>query len=229
MAFPPHEPSPAAQSRASQTASCTVAIVGNAPGPADMADAIDAHDIVVRINTSVGYGAETGARVDELVLVNSGGQMEEWLRLRTIERAPVFRAARTVRLPLHPRKIDSIAPPLTQDERRAAASDDYTEAATRRFRALGKRVRLYPPRLYPDCVAALGHAPYGRDTPAPSTGLVVVRWWLRLSLRRPVRCTAYNFGFSGWSGHDFAAEAAWFERAAKRGELALCRTRRRGP
>lgn len=202
----------------------SVALIGNAPDPIDRAAEIDAHDIVVRINKAAGFGGPTGSRVDELVLVNSGGQMEEWLRLGSIETAPVFAAARTVRLPLHPRKIDHIRPRLSEAEREAAARDDYTDAARERFTALGKRVRLTTPGHYRASLAALGNTPYRRETPAPSTGLVMARWWCGLMARGlPLRLHVYNFGFEGWSGHDFSAERRWFENAYEAGLLTLHR------
>lgn len=199
----------------------SVAIVGNAPVVADHAAAIDRCDIVVRCNHAVGFGGATGARVSELALINCGGQIEEWLATGAIERSPAFRATSVVRLPIHPQKAGLIVPPLSARELAAAAAQDFTDAAGRRFFDRGKRVKRLSAAFFAASVAALGHAPLRRDSPAPSTGYLLTRWWVGLCARLGVPCHAYNFGFAGWHGHDWAAERRWFAAQARAGRLVL--------
>lgn len=195
-----------------------VAIVGNAPATADVAARIDGCHHVVRLNKAPGFPGRTGERVDDLALINCGGQMEEWLATRSIEASPAFARARTVVLPIHPAKAELIVPALSAEERRAAEAQDYSQAASSRFARDGKAVTLLPPDFFADSVAALGHVPLTRDAPAPSTGFLLARWW---TLRPGTHVHAFDFGFAGWHGHDFAAERAWFARAASAGRLTL--------
>ncbi len=158
------------------TPNASVAIIGNAPLLSDHGCEIDAHDYVVRCNKAAGFGGVTGHRVNELVLVNSGGQMKEWLDLKTIEHSTVFQATPVIRLPIHPRKIDWLTPPLSEGEQQAAMLEDHTAMARARFASYHKKVRLFSAGHFPASVEALGHIPYSRTTPAASTGLLVVRW-----------------------------------------------------
>ena len=199
----------------------SIAIVGNAPVRCDQGEAIDRHDVVVRCNNAVGFGAERGCRVDQLVLINCGGQMEEWLRTGSIETGAAFLATPRVCLPIHPRKASLIVPPLDRREREAAREQDFTEAATLRFVRLGKAVDLYDAAHFARSVRALGYAALKRDAPAPSTGYLAARWWVEQARSRGWRCHAYGFGFEGWHGHDFEAERAWFDRAASTGFLSV--------
>lgn len=194
----------------------TVAVVGNAPTLCNVAEAVDACSKVVRVNKAFGFLNTTGARIDDLVLINCGGQMEEWLRLGEIERSPAFRAAPAITLPIHPGKADMIVPALSAEERESAAAQDFSTAASARYGALGKTVQRYSAQFFADSMADLGHAPLRRDGPAPSTGYLAARWWLTT---QDCHVHAFGFGFDGWCGHDWVAERRWFERAAAEGRL----------
>ncbi|WP_420393534.1 hypothetical protein [Acuticoccus sp.] len=196
-----------------------IAVVGNAPSERVVAAQVDGCDVVVRLNKARGLGGLTGKRVDELVLINCGGQMEEWLRTGVIERSPAFRTASTIALPIHPRKADLIVPPLSPPERNAADGQDYSEAARARYAALGKTVRAWDADFFARSMDELGHAPLRRHGPAPSTGYLAVRWWLTADPSCHVE--AFGFGFAGWWGHDWDGERRWFQSAAARGRLTL--------
>ena len=196
----------------------TVAVVGNDPHRHDQSDAIDACDVVVRLNKAPGFGAWRGEKVDELVLINCGGQMEEWLNTGEIMRSPAFVAAGTITLPIHPQKARLIEPPLTPDELDAAEAQDFTRAAIERCEAEGKPVRTYTADFFAASMAALGHPVLTRDLPAPSTGYLVARWWTETG-RHDVH--AFGFGFEGWEGHDFAAERRWFDAMERAGRLTV--------
>lgn len=198
----------------------TVAIVGNAPSERDQAAAIDACDVVVRLNKAPGFGGPDGCRVDQLVLINCGGQMGEWLTTGAILRSPAFAAAATIVLPIHPAKAAMIEPPLEPAERAAADANDYSAAATERFAAAGKRVVAYDPRFFAASMAELGHPVLRRDGPAPSTGYLAARRWLAAGTHH---VHAFGFGFAGWHGHDWPSEQRWFEAAARAGRLTLHR------
>lgn len=196
----------------------SVAIVGNAPSEGDQSRAVDTCDVVVRLNKAPGFGGPDGSRVDQLVLINCGGQMAEWLATGTILSLPVFQAAATVVLPIHPGKVRLIEPPLSPAELRDADAQDFSPAATALFEAEGKRVVAWPAEVFADAMASLGVVPLGRGDRAPSTGYLAAHWWLRPGTHV---VHAFGFGFDGWRGHDFAAERRWFADHAAAGRLVL--------
>ncbi len=87
-----------------------IAIVGNAPPTSNMAEPIDSADFVIRFNKPQAFGAEYGQRVDLLCLINSGGQVEEWLRERTLTQQEFFKSSRSILFPNDPEILDRYHP-----------------------------------------------------------------------------------------------------------------------
>lgn len=187
-----------------------VAIVGNAPDMADQASAIDAADAVMRFNNASGFGGRAGRRVTQLVLVNHGGQMREWLEDPRFLERPAVLASDAFLFPFAPKPGDADA---GEDGR------DWTREATRRLAALGRPLAVLPDALRRRATLALRAAAGWAAT--PSTGYLAAFCLLEVCRDRDVRFDVYGFGFAGWSGHDFAAERRWFEGMAARGRLRL--------
>lgn len=203
----------------------SIAIVGNRPRDFGEADVIDAADRIVRFNNAFGFGGSTGRRVTDLVAVNYGGAMTEWLEQGTLERSAAFEAAERIILPIHPDKDRSVRPSLSAEEWSGLEGPAQTARAIARFRAHGKPVLLLPANCFVSAAAAIGIRPLRRRSPAPSSGYLLMHALLS-RVRSDQSITAYGFGFAGWTGHDFNAERQWFVDQAATGRLALAESSR---
>lgn len=202
-----------------------VALVGNAPQVDDYAAEIDAADLVVRINNAHGLGGATGERTTCLFLVNSGGQMREWLDDPAFTRRRAFRDARHVLLPIDPAHLDLFDPPLTPAQRSGARAEDWTREATARFTAAGKRVTLVPAETFARVCAEIG-TPLRAGFAPPSTGLIAAAYILDALGSAGCEVDAYGFGFEGADIHAWSREAAWFHARHAEGALTLHPLRR---
>lgn len=197
-----------------------VAIVGNAPEVGDHAAAIDSADIVVRFNNTHGLGGVTGNRTTYLFLINSGGQMREWLDdPRFCERKAV-READTIYLPIDPAHIDRFDPPASAAERVGAAAEDHTAEAVARLHGAGKRVVIMPAREFAASCDRIGTDLRVGMAP-PSTGYLATRYFVDTLGAAGCRIEAYGFGFEGYHGHAWDRERRWFQRLVRDGRLAL--------
>ena len=180
----------------------SVVLVGNAPDPADRAALVDGASHVVRFNDAFGFGSSTGRRLDDLFLVNCGGQMREWLNDPGFERRPQVAAARRIMLPLAP----GDRPPEPTDDP-FADHLNHADEAVRRLSSADREVRIVPRADYESTCAALGIAPDGDR--APSTGFLALQHYRRTMPQR--RIELVGFGFAGWDGHAWDAERRWVE------------------
>lgn len=210
-----------------------MAIVGNQPSGCDISKRVDATDHVIRFNRPYGFGAETGSRIDALWLVNCGGQMREWLDNDAFWSSDAIAATPEVVLTVDPTIAHYYDPPLSDDEWDAARDQDHTEAASARLAELGKTVRLLPAEVYFAAAKALGRATFTRGMPMPSTGflaafdavqtaaLATVADGSDIGHEPTAHPMLFNFGFAGWTGHDWAGERAWAIAQARAGRLTL--------
>ncbi|OXT02100.1 hypothetical protein B7H23_04010 [Notoacmeibacter marinus] len=196
----------------------SIAIVGNRPDDFGEGEFIDAADRIYRFNNAFGFGGQTGHRISDLVVVNYGGAMAEWLDEATLEQSPAFAAAQRIILPIHPDKDHAVVPPLTAGEWAELDGPPLTERAIRRFSHRGKRVRLLPATCFISAATAIGIEPLRRNSPAPSSGYLLVSAILERT-HPDQTVTIHGFGFEGWNGHDFDAERRWFARQASAGRL----------
>ena len=185
----------------------SVAIVGNA-ATKGWAAQIDASDWVVRFNNAPGFGTATGRRVTHLALVNHGGQMAEWLGDPNFTRRPVVSEAGAFILP------------FARKETQSANADGrcWTDAAMTRLSHLKRPVTILPEAVRAQAQEIVRGD--GASTPAPSTGLLATLHMLR-TLGTSTCLDIYGFGFSGWSGHAFDRERAFFEQMRLDGRLRL--------
>ncbi|MCQ8184458.1 hypothetical protein [Parvularcula maris] len=181
-------------------------MVGNAPGVDDQSADIDAHDRVIRFNNACGLDAGRGSKLSDLVLINCGGQMKEWLSTDDFTDGSAFSRADRIVLPI---------PPEPGHDPETVANEDaanYAREATERFEKAGKEVLVLPPRFEAEARVITGGAP-------PSTGLIILHWLLTNEEPQPITC--FGFGFAGWSGHDFDRERNYFRQAERRGLIRL--------
>lgn len=196
-----------------------IALVGNGPLGGWSAAVIDAADHVVRFNRARGFGAEAGSRVDDLFLVNCGGQMHEWLHDDAFWRSPAVAAARRVTLPVAADRPEPGLwrwPRLAPDARHGVNFERDVHARLR-----GRAVRTLPDGTRRAAIQSLrrtGPAPRGRIW--PSTGFLALFAYDR-DLAPDARLTLHGFGFDGASWHDWARERAWVEARAATGRIRM--------
>ena len=207
-----------------------IAFVGNGPVDTDVSDAVDRADHVVRFNKTRGFGGPTGRRVDDLFLVNCGGQMREWLRDAGFWWMRPLTATACVSLPVPApdgRSGLRIAPdPSTRD------GINY-EHDVRRTPARPAHDRAHDAR----CAAPSGHRRTGgarrdrrRRTGAgpgprpiwPSTGFLALYWYDRAE-PPTARFTLHGFDFTGWRGHAWNRERDWVRRRMREGRMRMGR------
>lgn len=188
----------------------TVAVVGNAPELSDQGVAIDAADWVVRFNNAAGFGGVAGRRVTHLALVNHGGQMAEWLGDPGFTARPVVRQAGSFLFPFGSKPQDEAN--VDGDGR------DWTAEALARLAPLGRPVAVVPEPVRQEAERLLG-IEQGQGG-APSTGFLIALHLLEM-LPTTATIDIHGFGFSGWPGHQWERERAWFEDQAARGRLRL--------
>lgn len=199
-----------------------VAIVGNAPGPTDLGDWIDAAPAVVRFNQPFGLDAGRGARTTHLFLVSAGGQAAEWALDPGFGARPAPARADWIVLAHDPAKDAAPA-----KSKRSTLATDTRDACNGVGPLLGALHRT-------DGIALLGakdHRAASRDLARfsdrtavePSTGFLALH---AILARRPASAMPielYGFGFAGWDGHDWQAERRWVASAVSAGRAVLAR------
>ena len=186
-----------------------IAIVGNAPGGDDLSGPIDAADRVVRFNNAFGFGTTRGARIDDLYLVNAGGQPREWLETPAFWQRPVLRHTPHVTLPI---PVED-APPQDVDP----DGRNFGPELRDRLTAVGKRVEILGEAHRTRAVSELMRFGARADV-TPSTGFLATVLY-RARAPEGAVIELFGFGFEGWPGHDWAAERRWVQAAARAGRL----------
>ena len=187
-----------------------VALVGNDPALGDVSGSVAAADHVVRFNNAPGFGGMAGSRVTQLVLVNRGGQMREWLDDPGFLARPALRAARSILLP-----FPALAPGDDPGPERIC----WTREALARLEGLGVPVAVLPQALHDRARASL--RPGSPTEPNPSTGFLVAFHVLSARGADEPPVDVHGFGFAGWPGHPWTAERRWFEAGHAAGRLML--------
>ncbi|UWQ22630.1 hypothetical protein [Jannaschia sp. W003] len=193
--------------------------MGNAPLEGDVSREVDRADRVVRFNKTRGFGGATGCRIDDLFLVNCGGQMREWLHDPAFWRSRPVAAARRISLPVAAVRAGSGL--LAARGASPCARDGVNYEHDARARLRGRPVRTMPDVLRRRAIrdlAALG--PSGDAAFWPSTGLLGLYWYDAVT-DGDVRFALYGFGFTGWGGHAWDRERAWVARRARAGRIRL--------
>lgn len=195
-----------------------IAIVGNAPNETDLSQDIDAADTVVRFNNAFGYGGVRGSKVDDLFLINCGGQPNEWLNSSEFwQRAYVVRTPK-VTLPI---PYDPNAMPLPIDHGCHHACLDgvnFEPDLRARLERMGKVVRVLPRNVYQTSRDILTDRSAVGSKVVPSTGFLSILDYLD-RCQPDCAIELYGFAFAGWDGHVWSRERQWIERRHFTGEL----------
>jgi hypothetical protein len=198
-----------------------IAFVGNAPIGADVSEQVDGADHVVRFNKARGFAGEAGRRVDDLFLINCGGQALAWLRDPGFWRSAPLAAAPLVSLPvanLQPwfglRSLEHVG----WDGRHGVNFEHDVRA---RLRGRPVRVRTMPDAVRRGAAAALSAIGPPPDRPIwPSTGFLALYWYDQAE-EAEARLTLHGFGFSGGFGHPWEREREWVARRVAAGRMRL--------
>ena len=196
-----------------------IAFVGNAPSRGDVRDAVDRADRVVRFNKARGFGGRTGERVDDLFLVNCGGQMREWLATPGFWDAAPVRAARTVSLPIARGDPGSGLAEVARAGPTPLDGINFEHDVRRRLRDRPVAVRTMPDALRRaaiEALAAIGSRPAAPIW--PSTGFLALFWYDRTEGAEAV-FTLHGYGFRGWRGHPWERERLWVAARARSGRM----------
>lgn len=176
----------------------TVALVGNGPVQTKCADEVEAHDVVVRMNTAANR-PDTGGRTDVMVIVNTG--KPGWLGAFRDGYLPpdAIALASEMWLTKHP---DIIYEAIGRGgDPHDTWCDHSAELIGRRL--AGKRWSFIPADMYRGVVRALAGVNADPGT-EPSTGIVTL--YNVMHVMRPKAVTLYGFTHEGWSGHSWRAE-----------------------
>ena len=197
-----------------------IAFVGNAPSGADISHRIDGADWVVRFNNPVGYQVYTGNRIDDLFLINCGGQMHEWLRSSSFWSCDAVRSCRYISLP-----IENLRRTYGRDFIGRIGLDgiNFERDVRVLFADRPGRVRTLPERVRRNVIKTLQGFGDKESVGWPSTGVLAMGWYLS-ALPEGTVLDLYNFNFSGWKGHSWAAERAWVEAQVVAGRIRWHRT-----
>lgn len=195
-----------------------IAIVGNAPTDEDRSSLIDGADYVVRFNNAFGYGGVTGMRIDELYLINCGGQPLEWLRSDAFWSRDYIAKASHITLPLAaPNRQRSLA---IVDDGNCQSIDGVNFEWDMRaaLRPLGKTVCTLAPDTVSAATDALRALEAGDAQLNPSTGYLAAFANLESRTHGTI-VDLYGFTFAGWGGHSWESEKAWVLNQQSEGRL----------
>ena len=185
-----------------------IAIVGNAPTDEDRSSLIDGADYVVRFNNAFGYGGVTGMRIDELYLINCGGQPLEWLRSDAFWSRDYLARTSCISLPLAAQNRRPSLAIIDNDNGRSVDGLNFEWEMRAVLRPLGKTVRTLAPATVTAARSALRASGADSAEINPSTGYLAAFTCLERCARDTI-VELYGFTFVGWGGHSWDAEKAW--------------------
>lgn len=191
-----------------------IAIVGNAPFQVDYAAAIDQADTVVRFNNAHGYDGNRGSKIDDLFLVNCGGQALEWLQTEDFWKQPHVVATPKVTLPIAVRSDHSFKESEVKDILDTVDGVNFEQEMRARLVSMSKTVSTLPIRSYRDGRQVLEDLNSDAFSGEPSSGFLAILHYFRNVLPDDV-IELFGFGFAGWQGHAWHLERAWVEHKSK--------------
>jgi len=204
-------------------------LVGNAPLRSDVGQLVDSADTVVRFNDARGLQGASGSRIDQLWLINHGGQMAEWLERDELPGRPAVQAAGHIVLPVPmlPGHLCGTAMTAGRPGRSgtpcAAHDPDRINHLARAREVLtraGHRVRTLSVDDYRATQDALENRCEGAAEHFPSTGFIALCHTLR-HLAANERIELVGFTFQGWRGHSWQAERRCVDANIRAGRVML--------
>jgi hypothetical protein len=188
----------------------SIMIVGNGEIAADLADTIDAADLVMRFNDCRSAGAG-GQRTDIVAVCNTGRPGKKMLEEPSWKDNPAVLAASSIWCVRDPKKFAEMRAPLTLTH---PELDDFCDDYTDGFRAFcedtAKALHVIPAVTHEQLdreLAAYDPPPYV----VPSTGLVAISEFLAHFRQAGDQVFLAGFGHQGWEWHPWAAERQWLE------------------
>lgn len=201
----------------------TIAVVGNAPSVHHYSHLIDSCDIVVRFNNPYGYRSlYRGHRVTHLCLVNSGGQVREWLEQPDQLNQDCVTKAQQIVFPVHPQILDKYHPKVfcNNGDHRSHETAAFTDFIAE----LGQQPVIIPARTYLQVARCDLKLTSSQLTHMyPSSGMLMTRYILEKELKECILAdtTALHvigFTWEGWSGHTWAQEKSWFQKLSQQND-----------
>ncbi|MBB4006524.1 Urease operon accessory protein [Allorhizobium taibaishanense] len=195
-----------------------IMIIGNGDVPQEVADAIDAADLVIRFNNVRNFG-RAGRRTDIVAVCNTGRPAKTMLRSRTWRNSRAVSESGAIWSVRDPVKLEAMKPEVLQDfPELEDLFEDHTEDFDAFARSGGKDHFVLPGSTHESAVAAL--TPYDPGSyVVPSSGLVVVSHILQDPTFAGDTVFLAGFSHEGWSGHPFAAERQLINAHIEAGRL----------
>jgi hypothetical protein len=187
-----------------------IALVGNGPVNTSLADEIDAHDLVIRINRAPNWGV-AGRKTDILAIVNWSNP-GHWIAAGKTPTHPEAAKAAEIWFPMSPDQIASWT--HRTDPESKTENVDATDLLQEMFK--DRTCKILPAFAWNDAIISL-RSLGAKDEQMPSTGIVVLQYLLKAHPNS--RITTYGFSHEGWSGHPWEAEKALFDNLIQCGRI----------
>jgi len=191
-----------------------IAIVGNAPFDADYSVAIDQADFVVRFNNAHGFGKDRGSKIDDLFLVNCGGQALEWLQTDDFWKRPQVVATPKVTLPIAVRRDHELSGIGATDSPDIVDGVNFEREMRAKLVSMSKAVSTLPTKSYDDSRQVLEDLNRDAFLGEPSSGFLAILHYFR-NVQPDDIIEIFGFGFAGWQGHAWHLEREWVEQQSK--------------
>ncbi|NSZ17600.1 Urease operon accessory protein [Agrobacterium vitis] len=195
-----------------------IMIIGNGEVPQEVADAIDAADMVIRFNGARNFGM-AGHRTDVMAVCNTGRPAKAMLADCAWRNSPAVDISGAIWSVRDPAKFEAMKPDILVN---FPELDDLFEDQTDNFaefaRSNGKDHVVLPALAHEAAVAALDPYDPGLYV-TPSSGLVVMSHVLHDPAFAGDRIFVAGFSHTGWDGHPFAAERQVIDAHIEAGRL----------
>lgn len=179
------------------------AIVGNANLSRKHHELINDFDRVIRFNTTSNVPDTEIAKTSELWLACSAKQIGEYLRDGTYLTHPAFQNCTSIVAPLHSDVVTQFSRPLNWLDKLRGRQQNWRELCQAVAKRQGKNFIEISKNFYLETCEALNVSGYHYEK-MPSSGFLAIRRELRSETVSQLH--VFGFGFTGWHGHDWAAE-----------------------
>lgn len=195
-----------------------IMIIGNGDVPQEVADAIDAADLVIRFNNARNFGV-AGRRTDVMAVCNTGRPAKAMLGSETWRNSPAVSASGAIWSVRDPAKFEAMKPDILAN---FPELEDLFEDHTCEFagfaRQGGKDHMVLPARAHEAAAQALAPLDPGLYV-TPSSGLVVMSHVLSDPAFAEDSICIAGFSHTGWNGHPFDAERQLINAHIEAGRL----------
>lgn len=181
-----------------------IVIVGNAPAETDLADEINAADLVIRFNIPGHFNGNTGTKTNVLCVTNLSDPGRTFAKYRRLASLPNISQVSEIWFPRpSPRKAWQFL--FKPWSRQAFRETDYSKFILSRNGLLDRKVIYFGDELYGECCAMLDIAADFCER-EPSSGFLALQYVLRNFDQEAIELLMTGFSFSGSDTHPWTRE-----------------------